>query len=532
MAFIVPSSRADQDNLFDSENIENFSSPTKGVSASDFAKSAAGYVASKYGPQILDAVGRRASDAAEGFVKGLGKGGRGEKTRLYAKPSGKNGDTNGGGGSGGRNNNSGSGNFPGYWPGTFEGANAHIDWMSPVQSGTIVNPSQEANSSYAPLIVACGELFPELDASSTFDDSYYNDILESSIYHDYLRAVENNTNKELSKQFTQTSFLNYVKDTLKALQIYYNVDSILSYSSGDGINYGMDSVRNRITPNCISAHLRLKEALEREIMNPNMVMFIRFMYQNFSLGEQKGSPLIRISYGELILDNLAGDLDYLSNGSIQEDAISRLRNPSYTATASYMRRAFPDWNIVLQPSSFDVIYSEQFINFWYNQLTSCQNTSHAQTNPSQVQYSHTMTSVYQDLHYGIEGESVDGVIYAASSVIDHSIVGKNNIQCGIWKPLEVFTMAQESDRTNIQIFKYISFKGLFNVKDRIFTMTYKTPYYDVDPTEPKMTFLESGLASKRILQVHSIANMKQAVSETVRYLLKPNVIPGVKRYKF
>lgn len=518
--------------VVDSHNADQSgSAPTAGVSGKVFA-AAGGYVAGQ-GFRILrtasDAAFDRANEFVDSKIRGAGKGtstrsGRGSKTSLRATARGNSdGGGNSGGGGNGSNSSGNPNNYLGPFPGTLETLNAPIEWSSGINSGVIVNPNQGYHNHWSPMFITCGSFFPDLELMpADLKDSFFTSILNADVFYDYLRAAENSINRELSSQFAKADFVNYILVTLRAIQIYYCIDSILAYSS-DTSNYNpaMDALRNRITPVTISGHLRLKEKLERETMSGVAVNFIRFMYQNFALSEDKGAPIIRISFGELLADDLVND--YLANGSQHTAVIDLMNEAKYTKVSSYIRRSFPDWRIKLLPSTSEVIYSDQFINFWHNHLNTCKQLSTSVNNPGELLFNMTADAHSQEKYYGIEGQELDGMIYACTSIFDTSQTPDHSIHCGLWMPITTHTSKQEINNTSVKFYHSNTFKGLDHFKLPVAALLHSAFAYD--SVEKSFEVRHYPLGNKRLAQVHTITNMKQAISESVRYLLKPSKLP-------
>jgi hypothetical protein len=333
------------------------------------------------------------------------------------------------------NNNNGNGNYGGNnnnnnttwsytspedsygstsWYSVNKGSNQTVEINSPVKSGLIWNRGQNSNSIWSNLFVSCGELFPPFLVNTTGGFNYLGDIAFTDVYYEYLRICQLKINRIITSNFTLSKWYNYIYTLCKALQIYYLYDSIQAYMT-DPMNQspGLKRLYDRISPEGWNNFSRLKLELSKHYIKPEIVKFISFMYQNFTYHQGESGCIVRLSYLDLLSDDLSAPSRFENGGEIIS-VITALDGADNLEIASYMSRGFEDWRIKdLPASSVKPIYSENFLNFWLNNNHCAINDNDDQT----IQFSKVVTSLDTNSPYYLYGDDVDGVILSCNLII-------------------------------------------------------------------------------------------------------------------
>lgn len=376
-----------------------------------------------------------------------------------------------------------------------------------IDSGTIINPLQEPTGDYTPLFIQCGQLFPSLEQNK---DSTFTKLMNIDLYYKYLILVQSEINYSLARQFTQEKLLDYIIKISYALQLYYMIDSILAYTSySPNNNIGMTRLRMAITPEIANGHVSLKQFLETTPIPPNLLMFIRYMYQNFSFSEVIGAPVVRLSFFDVLCTREYNGLGM--DGSTYADLVTDLIGLS--ETISTIKKIRPSWVVKMPPSFVEATYDAQFITFWHN----C-NVAYEEFDFETVKYSRSAKTVNDSLYYGIFGDRLDGLIYASSSIL----LDNNTMELGLWKPFDIF---KEKKSINSSILSYSKDGSIGPINERsirISSMVYSAPYsYVTKDGNYVWELVNCSYAAVQIPQTHTLENVTQAMSRSMIWLLNP-----------
>lgn len=489
------------------------------ISAGSFASRAGMLAAERYGPVLAGAALNRLDKSVSG---------------LAAKISG---DSSGNGSNGNGNNNSRSsssysGNDNGNPPpppsskggrrprrkGATSSSGVYDKTGIPrfsintgIPSGTLINPLQKSTIHYSPLYVQCGRLFDNVVEQN---DSLFSGLINSELYFKYKILVQSTITNSFSRYFTEECFYSYVSVLSKALQLYYMVDSILAYTSNNvNSNLAMFRLRMAMTSEILSEHVKLKEFLGTIPIPPNLLEYIRYLYQNFSFNDVEGSSIIRLSLEDSLCtseygDQLGLDLQYYNEVMAELLTLSE--------TFSVLRKVRENWVKELPPSSFEAFYDPQFSTFWHNS-----NICYEDYGSKKVKYTINATDNTSLLYYGIFDNRLDGIIYASSSV-NVNINDVDVCQTGIWKPFSDFKDRKSINSSLLHFSNDNLMRPVTSQEHRNASMVHAAPYTLVTPDKNLMWVVtESNFAGSTIPQVHTLENTTQAVVRSVEWLLNP-----------
>jgi hypothetical protein len=471
----------------------------------------------------IDTVGGKVSSLKQGFRSNQ------PRTRLAGKRSGNDGGklsisgsgsaggySSGGGGKGSGGKGKSTGGAGGKGNAGYGGAGVVADkvqltFESGIPSGLFNNPKERDNSSFSSLYVMGGKFLPNY-SSSRVSKSNASQLIVEDVYWDYLTRAEQEINRIIEPHFSKIEFLTWLYHVSDGLQLYYEVDSIMSYDSEfENKNVGMAYLREtKINSKVIDGHLRLKKVLERQAFPPKLYDFIRYIFQNFTFGECESSPIYRLGLDDSLFDFGDSSADF-ADGSKHNLIIANINETNQIN--SYMVRAFSDWKIgSMKPSTSQVIIDPQFRNFWYNSSV-CYMPASLET-----AYSVEVASKDINYNYGMFTDKVDGLFYAMTSLWDESAGDNGAIQSGLWEPWAPSGNVAIQNRTNLACHG----QGMHAVSGQ-----YRRdqcgvrilPEYSIG--DSAFQLYSTTPCDMQHSQVHSINNMKMALSESVRFLFNP-----------
>lgn len=426
------------------------------------------------------------------------------------------------------------------WYGINEFSTGDILYNSNIPSGITFDPNPGFEDGHSQLYISQGSFFnhfkydwslpgsPRVEGSEIAN--YYTDVLMQDIYYSYLHQIEKVRNRELGNRFTQEKFIKYIDSVINGLQIYYCLDSIFAYDrDANQFNSGMSYLRERISPDVVSEFANLRRCLEKQVIKPEIVSFIRFMYQNFKFYDGENTSIIRISYYDMLADNVG--VDHLKDPSMIRKIINQI-NADFSGAFSYIAGGFPQYKLFgkLPTSTTKALVNADFNTWWHNHTVSYPQPDETGTSISVINHSKYAVDENSDLYFGVFGNSLDGVIHAASSAW---LAAKDDVQTGIWRPLlrkEEFKDESILNAGSLKFYKPESTSAKFvstctDVSSALNAHLYNTVTYDFDtsgenPVVRVNEIKHIPVGIHRVL-AHSIRMMKQSVFEGVRFLIHP-----------
>lgn len=472
---------------------------------------------------LAEAAGRGAVNAAAEHFRNRGK----RKSKSNPNP-----DSSRRGG-GGKNNNdqaSAGGRRGGISPAIAERRAVSVNWNSGIKSGLVVNPLQEASSVFTPLFVLNGQFFPKLkeSADSNMDFNYSDAVLKDFVFADYLQTLFDQHYKA-GQSTSIRKFTSYFDTIIEGLQLYYMIDSIITYCSvNKNQNVGMMQLRRNISVDIIYYHEQLGERLSAMFIPNNLLLYIRYMYQNFSFGNTIDAPIVRLGFRNYLQDQNSGVSNYELTPSVYLNVLRRLQQ-GFDLSSSLLKwkrdNASEALSTHLPASSAEIYYDPQFCTFWHN----C-NIAYRQG--TEVKYTRAVVDESTNLYYGSYAEEVDGSIFASCSITLISVEDDETLssdgeyfkservlkqETGIWEPHSDFGQGTaNSECSSLCVYYNGRITALTTVGHRIASQNYSAPVFQ----NGNWTEVDgSSAGAKHILQ-HTIKGTQSAVGETINLLFR------------
>lgn len=350
-----------------------------------------------------------------------GNGGRSRRPRGGSDDDSQNSSPGGGGG------------FTTSGQGSRNGQN-RIQWNSGIRTGLVVNP-RLIRADNSPIFLSSGWLFVNTDSDINSFETHFESNLRNIIWPTLNSIISETINRWSGQFITPQDFVVWVYDLVKALQVYYCLDSLLAYTSNnsmENINPGMESLKSNITADCIVEFQILRATLENTACPPNLLAYIRFMCQNFRTSSVPHSSIIKLNIGGMFDCNWEGSASSKILSLIRE---SKRNIDSNGKLISFIQRTYPNWLIGKMPlSSNTASFDINFFTFWHN-MNCCYI---AKNDDKHFTYTHNVKGIDDYLDYQIheKDEKVDGTIFATASTF---IKDEDNVTTatyyGIWLPL-------------------------------------------------------------------------------------------------
>lgn len=281
--------------------------------------------------------------------------------------------------------------------------------------------------------------------------------LMEDLYNDYLNHFFYKINFGSMKAISKDELFKYLNTVITALQICLNFKSIYSYSTVPGnLNAGLTGLSRYMTSESIYQLNRLELALRNNILPPRLVLFIEFMYKNYSFSSDKAGTLCRINFEDCFTLNSKKSIE---SGEYLYEAVEDLLSIN-ERIRSVLFKTFPEWLVNVPRMDGSVEYSEEFLAFWHNSCIS------ENVLPGKLNFSRVVDSVDSVLHYGSISGDVSPLIYACSSVVyrnpndvgsyfNYNVENKGDVlHTGFWKPYTNFIANANSNTNNISLMCY------------------------------------------------------------------------------
>lgn len=310
-----------------------------------------------------------------------------------------------------------------------------ILWKSGITSGLTVNTRIVAKD-YTPLYLSSGYLFIVTDNNI---DNYteFDNQLNNIIYPQLEILMSSKINRFIGRYVNAKDFNDYVYAIVTALQVYYCIDSVITYCSNldsENINVGMERLRSHLTSEALTEFNYLREFLINCSCPTNLLDYIRFMCQTFRSSNAPHSSILKLNIGGLFEEdwNISTG-DYIVNVLID----CRQNLTACNKMNSYLNQTVPEWKLNSLPSSSALAcYNESFITFWHNQ--NCSYLCTENTSLGVFKYTKIVDNMdsYTDYQIIQRDSDVDGVIFISNSY-NIKVSGKDKLSTywGIWQPL-------------------------------------------------------------------------------------------------
>lgn len=222
-----------------------------------------------------------------------------------------------------------------------------------------------ANSS-SPLHITCCKIqMPTLTATSL---GRFNTRAITIRFIDRVsRAISGQLNPDT---FTESNMNNYFNLILEGLSIYYFYESIYAFSyNKTNTHDALIGLRRTLDANTINNLMILRSTLSALPIPPNMVQFVYWMHQNWTIHSLADSPVIKIC--PLPIDVNTG----LPNPARISGVTDDLNNPTNRSITSVLVKSFDEWfKADLPASSLTLEHSADFTTLFANLPGVCINT--------------------------------------------------------------------------------------------------------------------------------------------------------------
>jgi hypothetical protein len=366
-----------------------------------------------------------------------------------------------------------------------------------------------------------------IEDSTSIPDTYFRQLVTTDIYTEYLHQIEVVRNRDAGRHFTKEKFIKYFDSVVQALQMFYCLDSILSYDSdASKFNAGMLYLRERMSSEVVGEYANLKRCLERQVMKPEIVDFICYMYGNFNMHAGKYAPVIKMSYYDILADfnPLDSQVDYLKNPVMIRYLIDQV-NEDFSGAFSFMAGGYPQYKLIgkLPSVATEPTTSSDFNTWWHNSDYTWPIIDEEGA-IKEVKHSRSAVSATADIYYGVYGDDVNGILHACSSVL----IGVANHEPGMYRPIYKHREFRDTDKFNSCSLKFYrpnaSSAKLVAAKAEYGACAsadiYKGWYHKQADVVTEMSQVPAGV--QRILG-HSVESLKQCVFDSVRVLVHPGL---------
>lgn len=313
-----------------------------------------------------------------------------------------------------------------------------ILFNSGISAGLTVNTRIVAVD-YTPIYLSSGYLFKVTDVNIDSNTDFMKQLV-NIIYPLVESIISNKIQRYAGRYFNSNDYANYILSITEALQVYYCIDSVLSYGSNisrDNINVGLEYLRSQFSSEAIVEFNLLRETICTCVCPPNLLNYIRFMCQNFRTSEAPHSPIIKLNIGGMFDSEWINPSDKITT-MIRNCRSNIILN---NKMISYLYQAFPEWLIGEPPQSANVAcFNINFMTFWHNQ--NCCYLSTSPTNKGNFEYSIEVANMdaYTDYQIIQRDTEVDGLMFVSQT---YNIPSDNKklltSYWGYWQPLATVT---------------------------------------------------------------------------------------------
>jgi hypothetical protein len=335
------------------------------------------------------------------------------------------------------------------------------NFSSGIPSGLLAVPIQEPKSTYSTYfsqngyICFDGHTFP---AETTYE-SYAEEHTRTVIYPRILDEMQSKLNYNITDRISISDVRKHFQFVGYALQIYYNIDSVLTYFDNySSKNIAVAKLRELITPDIIDKHEQLRSRLEFTAIPKNFVTYSHFMYQFYSMATEPGSPIMRNNFGKMFLHDVVNtytgaDITRMPLGlKLYETLFKELDDRSFVSAA--YRQAYPE-NIInsLPLSSPTSIKDDQFSTFWTNS-----SMVHGWPDGFTNHKYPLLESQEEEIGLYSLTNNLDGLMVASTSLAYSRNEDSEVYEMGIWRPsgdvVDDLEQALDDNRCNRQIYAF------------------------------------------------------------------------------
>lgn len=200
-----------------------------------------------------------------------------------------------------------------------------------------------------------------------------NRQLRQSIFADYSRDVIAKVRNQTTSVWTQDNFDAMIYNSLKALEYYYTIDSILSFKATDNTkdgNKALELYAGQIDSFSVLSRLASMRRLFRGVwLPPRLSQLTRWLYQNYKSGPNEQSSIIRfLPNGNFVSTNTNLDPDLVAIELGMGTLETNIQTDNSRILYSLLSDIYPWGRIEGLPKSCNfAIYDANFLELFANQ---------------------------------------------------------------------------------------------------------------------------------------------------------------------
>lgn len=336
------------------------------------------------------------------------------------------------------------------------------------------------------LYLLCGKFFPFLHSNSknSIANEYFDHILGS-----YQIACSKRHNGNV-RYFSEDEIQRYLGVVTQSVQFYYFCKSIAENDSGDTKNNsGLDYILRKFDATFFLKLGQLKERLEQYYLKPECVTFLNLMNRNYSSNQSTKSPILKICYDNIVLDDL--NLVSKISSELIDTQMELLRG--LISVNGMMSTIVPsNWKITLTSIKTSKVYDSNFMTLWHNSNISYiagGTTTTTVTNSRLVSNNSSLT------YLGVFNNNVSGSHLSCISIF---VTSNSTNGPGIFEPKSKFnSQLEEENKISLLIFdeKVRKIQGIRKKSMAISSFLYITPYFEKKGVNPPL--IENDFQAKK-----------------------------------
>lgn len=332
-----------------------------------------------------------------------------------------------------------------------------------INSGITTSLYEPGSINWSPLY--CQQIFITPTGTGSSDDPdkacyteyMWEEVILPIIKTELMRRINVNINSYISDSLIRTA----IENNSMALQIYYTVESVLSYSDNYvSANVGMNHLSSMIRDNAtlIHKHELLRERLATCFLPPKLVSFIKYNYDLYSWTNLPGASILKQNFGQMfgfkeawVTPDDSKPWTHTYGEGLYDSILNILSTDDYLSTNSYLVKAFPDYEIK-DPGTYSSVakYDIGFLTYWTNSIQAVQFNN----DTGVFGFNLFQANENNQYRYFIYDNDLDGSVVASLSCY----IGEDSFfNTGLIEPAEITNLTAACVGANRQTrFAYIS----------------------------------------------------------------------------
>jgi len=283
-----------------------------------------------------------------------------------------------------------------------------------------------------------------------------------AIFHKLDTDVANTLNSYTAPNWSKGNFVAALTDISAALEVYYTLDSILSYEEGSmgdyNINRTLCQYRNMFTTQTITTYRnQIRSFLKGMWFPPNFTRLIMWFYQNYKVNALDQACAFRfVPRSIFFVSDTTGDT-FLSTFNL-DTVIANIKSGTTAAKIStILNKVAPTGRITTLPASCsDIVYDPAMLEIYANTCIGFNDVNNSNT---QSYYPISYKATANDIPYFMDsntGSGVSGFAYAMQSIPTYLTATSGYVSDYFWGLRAIVTASIKDtsgivDKTNIQI---------------------------------------------------------------------------------